>query len=629
MKTINFIKSWQNLDLPKQVKDIMSEAKSVVMPKDRAEILSLAMGGMDQGVYDVSYPVEGKDILEATVTKVRNGLVVNYIEPYMRRRDPGCMYIADDKQTDKQTYLDKFGTTFDLTRDDTFDWLKKQNLVVTIFKLANMQGSVKKGGILIAPDNAGFFIGGLADLQGMVNPEEVPDDFEFCSVIYLAPPFRHTHYDGKQVVVHNRLNDVHEVFAYNLYPGPSAKKGVYGVLLTIGEAEKWPTLHASTVQVETPYDNITTIMHEGASGGGKSEMLEYPHREEDGRLLIAKNILNDEERTLTINQTCRLYPVTDDMALSNPVSEETDGYLQVRDAEAAWFLRVNHIDKYGTDPHLESLTLHPPEPLIFLNIDSAPDSTALIWQHTMDSPGSPCPNPRVVMPRDFVPDTVKETADVMIRSFGVRTPPCTRENPSYGILGYLHILPPALAWLWRLVAPRGHGNPSISGGDDSGIVSEGVGSYWPFATGRVVDQANLLLRQMKQTEKVRYVLIPNQHVGCWAVGFMPQWISREYLGRRGAAEFRDSQITEARCALLGYALNTMQVEGTPIPEWLLQTNLQREIGNDGYDRGSGMLYRFFEKELKKILHSDLDELGVEIIKCCLNGGEVEDFEKLL
>ncbi len=38
---------------------------------------------------------------------------------------------------------------------------------------------------------------------------------------------------------------------------------------------------------------------------------------------------------------------------------------------------------------------------------------------------------------------------------------CTRGRPTYGILGLFHLLPPALAWLWRLVSPRGHANPSI------------------------------------------------------------------------------------------------------------------------------------------------------------------------
>ena len=109
----------------------------------------------------------------------------------------------------------------------------------------------------------------------------------------------------------------------------------------------------------------------------------------------------------------------------------------------------------------------------------------------------PCPNPRVIIPRNIMPGVVNEPVTVDIRSFGVRTPPCTRERPSYGIIGLFHLLPPALAWLWRLVSPRGHANPSIV--ETEGMSSEGVGSYWPFATGRRVQQANLLLQQSRTT----------------------------------------------------------------------------------------------------------------------------------
>jgi hypothetical protein len=63
-----------------------------------------------------------------------------------------------------------------------------------------------------------------------------------------------------------------------------------------------------------------------------------------------------------------------------------------------------------------------------------------------------------------VPNVVSKPVTVDIRSFGVRTPPCSKENPTYGIIGMFHILPPALAWLWRLVSPRGHANPSIVDG---------------------------------------------------------------------------------------------------------------------------------------------------------------------
>ncbi|HRZ82592.1 MAG TPA: DUF4914 family protein, partial [Candidatus Hydrogenedentes bacterium] len=383
----------------------------------------------------------------------------------------------------------------------------------------------------------------------------------------------------------------------------------------------------STVQVVTPYDNTLTIMHEGASGGGKSEMLEVAHREADGRLLLGTNTVTGERRFIEIPRGCELRPVTDDMALCHPSIQRGDGKLTVADAENAWFVRVNHITHYGTDPHFERLTAEPPEPLLFLNVDAVPQGRALIWEHIQDAPGKPCPNPRVIVPRRSFPGIIDTPVAVDVRSLGVRTPPCTAERPSYGIIGLFHLLPPALSWLWRLVAPRGFANPSIT--DTEGMTSEGVGSYWPFATGRKVDHANLLLNQIVATPKVVHILTPNQHVGAWEMGFMPQWITREYLARRGVAKFKPDQIRPARCALLGHALHHLTVEGNALPRWLLQVNTQPEVGDEAYDEGAEVLTEFFHKHLREFLHEDLHPLGRTIIECCLDHGQVDDYQSLI
>lgn len=298
------------------------------------------------------------------------------------------------------------------------------------------------------------------------------------------------------------------------------------------------------------------------------------------------------------------------------------------DAESAWFVRVNHIRQYATDPHLERLTAQPPTPLLFLNIDAVPGGRALLWEHIEDAPGKPCPNPRVILPRSIIPNIVNEPVTVDIRSLGVRTPPCTKEHPSYGILGLFHLLPPALAWLWRLVAPRGHSNPSIV--ESEAMSSEGVGSYWPFATGRQVEQANLLLQQIQATPQVRYILCPNQHIGAWEVGFMPQWIAREYLARRGHARFRSDQVAPARCPLLGYAMHQLTIEGRNLPRWFLQVNTQPEVGDEAYDAGARILQQFFARCLEPYRNlPDLMPLGRQIIECFFDGGTVQDYEKLL
>lgn len=614
--------------LPAELADVLAHCPSYILAGSVDELITLAVRDARDGYHEVAYEVPGHGrVVEANVCRVKNGLSANYTEPYMRRRDPDCMVIGDDQPTNKPTFRARFGTEFGPLREQTFAWLKTQELALFAF-----QAGVPGHGIdalAVAPANAGFFAFGLALLQGIVHPRDLGPDFSPGAVIYVAPPFRHTVFQGRQIVVHNRRTGLHELFSYNLYPGPSAKKGVYGVLLALGEQENWVTAHCSTVQVITPYEHKVTFMHEGASGGGKSEMLEHIHRRRDGSLLLGKNLVTGSERSLILPRACQLRPVTDDMALCHPSLRRPGSpeKLALMDAEKAWFVRVNHITHYGVDPHLEELTIHPPSPLLFLNIDAHPDGTALIWEHIEDAPGQRCPNPRVVVPRDIVPEIVHGTVTVDIRSLGIRTPPCTRQQPTYGIAGLMHLLPPALAWIWRLVAPRGHSNPSIV--EKEGMSSEGVGSYWPFATGRRVVQANLILQQIVSTPKVRYILCPNQHIGAWEVGFMPQWLAREYLARRGGARFSPEQVVPARSPLLGYALRTMTIEGQTIADVFLRVDMQPEVGTEAYDAGEAVLRDFIHRQVSKFLEADLDPLGRHIIECCLANGTLADYEALI
>lgn len=613
--------------LPPETSALLRAAPRVTVANRHEELIALAVRDASaEGLHEVAYAVPGHGrVVEAEVCRTRNGICANYLEPYMRRRDPDCLVIGDARPTDKPTYESRFGGPFDPVRAATFDWLQTQPLAVFAFH-AGLPSPATQA-LAVCPDNAGFFALGLALLQGMAPIDDLPDDFQPKAVIYVAPPFRHTHFEGRQIVVHNRRENLHELFSYNLYPGPSAKKGVYGVLLNIGEEERWVTMHCATVRVVTPYENKVVISHEGASGGGKSEMLEYAHRQPDGTLLLGRNLETGETRKFILPKGCDLRPVTDDMALCHPSLETGAGKLRLIDAEDAWFMRCNHIDRYGTDPHLEALTVHPPRPLLFLNIHGRPGATTLLWEHVEDAPGEPCPNPRVIIPRDIIPQVVRGAVDVDVRSMGVRTPPCTAARPSYGIIGLFHLLPPALAWLWRLVAPRGHANPSIV--ETVGMTSEGVGSYWPFATGRRVDHANLLLNQIIDTPEVRYVLIPNQHIGVWEVGFMPQWITREYLARRGGARFAANRLRASRCTLLGYTPGTIMVEGSTLGNWFFEVEHQPEVGPAAYDQGAAILTDYFHRELKVFLHPELLPLGRRIIECCLEGGGVEDYRGLL
>lgn len=607
------------------LRDLLDNAPSATIASTVQDLEVLACGGEEIAEWEVGYDLpDGSYAHVADVVRVNNGIAANYPEPYMRRRDPDCMVIADESPSDKTTFEERFGKPFAPLRAETFSWLENQDLALFAFEMG--YSALGGDGLAVCPANAAFFAFALGLLQGVVDLNELDRPFNPTTVIYVAPPFRHTHFDGKQVVVHNRI-DQHEIFSYNLYPGPSAKKGVYGAMIELGAQDDWVTAHCSTVQVITPYDNIVNFMHEGASGGGKSEMLQQPHRLPDGRLRIGRNIVTGDERFLEIQRTCDLHPVCDDMGMCHPSLQQDDGRLQIADAEDGWFVRVNHIEHYGTDHDLEGLTVEPPRSLLFLNIDVVAGGTALIWEHKQDAPGTPCPNPRVILPRDIVPGVVEGEVPVDIRSFGVRTPPCTKEEPSYGILGMFHVLPPALAWLWRLVAPRGHANPSIT--DEDAMSSEGVGSYWPFTTGRKVDQANLLLQQFLQYRQTRYILTPNQHVGAWNTGFMPQWLARDYLARRGSAPFLPDQLVPSRSSLLGYTLRRMRIEGTVIPEWLFQTELQPEVGPEAYDAGAEILKDFFHDQIKTFLQPGLQDLGRQIIECCLDGGSMNDYEQLI
>lgn len=640
VRTIDFKKEWMTLGLPPHVMEVLSAAMDIYVPETREDLLNWALGRdkdatdwrlsnrEDMGFYEAIFNVPGKGlVVEAQVTKARNGVAVNFPDPAMRRRDPNAMVIGDNLPTDKPTYKERFGETFDKTRQQTLSWLKTQELIVVPFYAG--PDDLRYGALLICPKQAGFFAAALADLQGMIPGSRVPANFKLnAGVQFVAPPFRHTHFSGKQVVVHYRMQTHQEIYAYNLYPGPSAKKGVYSLLLDIGEREGWTTNHCAAVAVVTPYENQIVIMHEGASGGGKSEMTEHIHRLGDGRLLLGKNVVTGEERTLVLPEACHLRPIADDMACAHPTYNDGQK-LNICDAENGWFVRVDHIKHYGTDPTLEGLCLAPEKPLIFLNHYIVPGGFCLTWEHIEDAPGKICPNPRVIIPREMIGGVASGPKAVNVRSFGVRCPPTHKDSRQYGIIGMLHILSPALAWLWRLVAPRGHANPSIQDAKAKEMQSEGVGSYWAFATGRRVDQANLLLEQIVENTDTRHVLIPNQHIGAWKVGFMAEWVSREYLARRGSARFSREQLVEAACPLLGYIPKQLKIEGSLIPPVLLHVETQIQGGVDVYEEGARQWREFFKKELALFLTPDLDPLGRKIIEACMDDAKQEDYWKLI
>lgn len=614
----------ERFHFPDELSRVVEQSPSVIVPESKEVLFELIFGNSRTDKTEVSYEVNGELVREASVVRCRNGAVVNFPEDYMRRRDPDSMRIADDGPTDKPRFQDVYGYPFSDLRKETMAWLATQELIIVPFKAGGYDYGYEAA--LICPRNAAFFAFALSQLQAFVNIREV-DSFTPRSIIYVAPPFRHTHFSGKQVVVHDRSETLHEVFSYNLYPGPSAKKGVYSFLIDVGEQEGWVTAHASAARIITPYENEMVMMHEGASGGGKSELLQDVRREEDGRVLVGLNTTSGTCHYISMSDTCTIEPVTDDMAMCKAEYQSGNGKLALFDGEDGWFVRVDGITEYGSDPTYERISIHTKEPLMFFNLQAVPRSTCLLWEHSLDSDGAPCPNPRVIIPRRMIDRIVNSPVEVDVRSFGVRMPPATSEKPSYGIAGLLHVLPPALAWLWRLVAPRGFNNPSVTGG--GALASEGVGSYWPFATGKQVVQANMLLEQILNCPNTKYVLIPNQHIGIYEVGFAPEWISREYLARRGGVNFRMDRLTPARCSILGYCLREMKVDGQHISVKFLRPETQERLGVKGYDTGAKILTEFFDKELAVYDVPELHPVGRKIIECFRSGGTVEDYCKII
>lgn len=617
---------FKKFSFPKELNTIIANSPSAIVPESKKILYELIFGNKHTDKIEVVYDVADEQIKEADVVRCKNGAVVNFTEDYMRRRDADCMRIGDELPTDKPRFKDVYGYEFSALQEETFNWLSKQELILVPFKAGGYDYGYDA--VLVCPRNAAFFAFALSHLQAFIDITDPKiKTFKPRAIVYVAPPFRHTHFEGKQVCVHNRHKDLHEIYAYNLYPGPSAKKGIYSVLLDVGEQEGWLTAHASAARIITPYENEMVMMHEGASGGGKSELLIDVQRSPDGRVLLGTNIQTQERNYISMSDTCTIEPVTDDMAICHPSFQTNSQKLALADGEDGWFLRVDGITKYGSDPMYERISIHSQEPLVFFNLQGVPKATCLVWEHTLDSDGTPCPNPRVIIPRKMLDNVVTKPVEVDVRSFGVRMPPTTAEKPDYGIMGLMHVIPPALAWLWRLVAPRGFNNPSISG--NSPLASEGVGSYWPFATGKKVTQANILLDQIINSPQTRYVLIPNQHIGIYQIGFAAEWISREYLARRGGVNMKMDRLAPARCSLLGYVMKEMKVDGQSIRSKYLRPETQEALGTEGYDKGADILYHFFSKELKDYDIEALHPIGKQILECFKQGGTIDDYCKII
>ena len=531
-----------------------------------------------------------------------------------------CASGTRDKPTDKPRFQDVYGYDFNTLKVDTYKWLARQELILVPF----MAGGYEYGyqALLVCPVTRLSLRLRCLSCRPSSAPRTFTTSSPVPSCMWLLPSVTLTS-TASRCAYTTGWTTATRSLPTTCIPAPPPRRAFTAFCWTLASRRARVTAHASAAKIVTPYENEMVMMHEGASGGGKSELLQDVHRVPDGRVLLGTNLETGDRDYLHMSDTCTIYPVTDDMAICHPSFQTGSGKLALYDGEDGWFLRVDGITEYGSDPMYERITIHSKKPLVFFNIEGVPGSTCLVWEHTMDSTGKPCPNPRVIVPRKMVDNIVDKPVEVDVRSFGVRMPPSSAAHPDYGIMGLMHIIPPALAWLWRLVAPRGFKNPSISG--NAPLASEGVGSYWPFATGLRVRQANLLLEQILACPNTKYVLIPNQHIGVYRIGFAAEWISREYLARRGGVNMKMERLAPAPCALLGYCMKEMKVDGQDIRSAFLHPETQEQLGMDGYEKGAQILYDFFAKELEAFDVEELHPVGKQILECFKKRGTIEDY----
>lgn len=81
------------------------KCRSIAYIETQEELDELVFGPTHSSRYDVVYNIVGKgSVKEAEVIRCKNGASVNFMEDYMRRRDPNSMVISDDLPTDKPAF---------------------------------------------------------------------------------------------------------------------------------------------------------------------------------------------------------------------------------------------------------------------------------------------------------------------------------------------------------------------------------------------------------------------------------------------------------------------------------------------------------------------------------------------
>ena len=82
--------------------------------------------------------------------------------------------------------------------------------------------------------------------------------------------------------------------------------------------------------------------------------------------------MTGERFEIRLGETCEIFPIADDMVMAHRDMQDDSHKLAITDAENGWFLRVDGDNYYGNIPMYERISIHPPEPVEFFNIDGVP-----------------------------------------------------------------------------------------------------------------------------------------------------------------------------------------------------------------------------------------------------------------
>ena len=105
---------FNRFELAPEVAEALKKCKCIAYAETKEELQEMAYGPTHTSRYDVVYPIEGLGtVKEAEVVRCKNGCVVNFMEDYMRRRDPNSMAIGDELPTDKPRFKDRFEQSAD------------------------------------------------------------------------------------------------------------------------------------------------------------------------------------------------------------------------------------------------------------------------------------------------------------------------------------------------------------------------------------------------------------------------------------------------------------------------------------------------------------------------------------